>query len=753
MQFKFILLVFVSAICINTSAQNSGIKGIVYDADTKENLIGASVIAGEKGVTSDLDGRYQLLLPPGSYKIVTSYVGYSESVITAIVKANEYLDLNIELELSSTLLNAATVTGSRHEKSVARSAVSISVIEPRLADNTNTTNVSTLLNKVPGVQIIDNQANIRGGSGWSFGAGSRVLLLIDDIPALQGDAGRPAWGDIPVENISQIEILKGAASTLYGSAALNGIINIRTGYATSEPVTKANVAYTYYDSPKDASKKWWTSAPYKVNAGLLHKQKFGKLDLVTSAYYEDFKSYYIDAFEEKLRGSVNLKYRFSDKISFGLNSMLNVGKAADHFIWKNGGAGIYEGFAGTYSSRKFQRYYLDPQLTIYDKHNNRHKILGRYYFINNDNNNGQANSSNTLYGEYQYLKTFDKIDLDVTAGAVGQFISSDSELLQDSTVGHTNLAQYIEFDKKFGGNLTATLGFRHEYHVQTSDDFANGKDSESKLISRMALNYKLGRGTFLRTSWGQGYRFPTIVERFITTAVGGFFIFPNPDLQSEFGWSTELGVKQGFRIGSVQGYADASLFWSQYEDMTEFTLLDDGMGSFGFQSQNVGETDIKGFEFEFLASSDIGKVNLNIIAGYTYINPQYQNFEQNETVFNSISRPVGATEKENVLKYRSKHNYKVDVEATYSNLTLGLALNSSSATETVDELLNLIGQIKFYRDANPGGFQKFDARLSYQLPFMKISLLSENIFNSEIVIRPGLLEAPRTFGLRCDFDL
>ena len=84
---------------------------------------------------------------------------------------------------------------------------------------------------------------------------------------------------------------------------------------------------------------------------------------------------------------------------------------------------------------------------------------------------------------------------------------------------------------------------------------------------------------------------------------------------------------------------------------------------------------------------------------------------------------------------------------------MGLAMNTSSATETIDELLNVIGQIKFYRDANPGGYKRFDARMSYQLPFMKISLLTENLFNQEIVIRPGLLEAPRTFGMRCDFNL
>ena len=65
--------------------------------------------------------------------------------------------------------------------------------------------------------MVSSQPNIRGGSGWSYGAGSRVLLLVDDIPALQADAGLAQWDDIPVENIAQIEVVKGAASALYGS--------------------------------------------------------------------------------------------------------------------------------------------------------------------------------------------------------------------------------------------------------------------------------------------------------------------------------------------------------------------------------------------------------------------------------------------------------------------------------------------------------------------------------------------------------
>jgi hypothetical protein len=76
----------------------------------------------------------------------------------------------------------------------------------------------------------DGQASIRGGSGWSYGAGSRVLVLYDDLPLLSAEGADAKWALIPMENIESMEVIKGAASSIYGSGALNGVINFRTGY-------------------------------------------------------------------------------------------------------------------------------------------------------------------------------------------------------------------------------------------------------------------------------------------------------------------------------------------------------------------------------------------------------------------------------------------------------------------------------------------------------------------------------------------
>jgi iron complex outermembrane receptor protein len=71
------------------------------------------------------------------------------------------------------------------------------ILKPSLIENTNTVSLEQAIERLPGVDIIDGQANIRNGSGWSYGAGSRVLVMVDDIPMLAADAGDAKWNYLP----------------------------------------------------------------------------------------------------------------------------------------------------------------------------------------------------------------------------------------------------------------------------------------------------------------------------------------------------------------------------------------------------------------------------------------------------------------------------------------------------------------------------------------------------------------------------
>jgi outer membrane receptor protein involved in Fe transport len=760
------LLVALFCMAASAKAQNATIYGMVKDSAKTEELGSATIRVGDKGTISDvITGEYRLEIPAGKQQVEISYVGYTTKVIDIELAEGESKNLDILLAETFTMLKIATVTSSKFAKALSDVTVSLEVIQPDLIANRNTISVSEVLGVVPGVNMIDDQVDIRGGAGFAQGTGGRVLMLMDDMPIMQADAGLTNWRDLPTENVAQIEVLKGAASALYGSAAMNGIINIRTAYPTETPVTKISVFHTAYGSPSDTLHKWWnkTNAPYETGVQIGHRQRIGKkLDLVAGVNFYDNQSYIrgggIDStpnFDKKFRTTLNLRYRITDRLSVSLNTNFNTGRQNRHLYWtRQMGQSLYESDPTSIPIRgNNTRITIDPSVTYFDKKDNRHRLQTRYYRIQNDNANAQSNSSNFVYGEYQFQRRFANLqNLELSAGIVGSHTSVKAEVYGDYGFGLTNVAAFLQLEKKFIERLNVSFGFRYELnHLNAPDSItfgfrqiAAGDTTEARPVIRLGLNYKLTEGTFLRASFGQAYRFPTILEKYVaTSAGGGIRTYPNPYLTSETGWSAEVGVKQGFKIGEWQGFVDVAGFWTEYFNMTEFQAE----GSiFGFWVQNVGDTRITGIDGNIAGQGMIGKVKFDLLTGYTYINPTFQNFD-------SLTQE-GTSSEQNVLKYRFRHTFKFDGQGTYKGFGLGASLQYFSFMEAIDRYLNdytSYPTIPNFRDNHNTGTWLLMARASYSYKNAKLSLLVNNVMNTEFSVRPGVLEAPRNLSIRADF--
>lgn len=744
-------------------AQEATVFGVVTDAGTGELMIGVSVyIDGtQQGTTTDIDGTYRLAAPAGRQRVLFSYIGYEPYSEAISLSAGAERRLDVALGATISILQTATVTSGRYEKPLGEVTVSLEVIKPQLIESSNQQSLDGVLDKVPGVTMVDGQANIRGGSGYSYGAGSRVLLLVDDIPILQSDAGFPNWDDVPIENLEQIEVVKGAASALYGSSAMNGIVNVRTGFAKGEPETKIALFTSTFDVPSIPNTKWWSEAPQSIGGSLRHARKLGKLDLVLSGFYNNEQSFLQNTFDRYGRATTNLRYRLSDRLTVGVNANYNKGSNSSFFFWAGIDSLILQPAEGTISRGRPIRFNIDPHVTFFDGAGNRHKLLGRYYNVNNRNNNNQSNASELAYAEYQFLRRFDAANLVLTAGFVAQGTWVSAELYGDTTYRSRNLAGYLQLDKKIGDRLNLSAGMRYEANALFSPErvagfeIPGGKVTESKPVFRFGANYQVAEATFLRTSWGQGYRYPTIAEKFIQTNFGGIMISPNPRAQSETGWSTEIGVKQGYRLGGYEGFIDLAAFWSEYQDMLEFSFTD--LFQTGFQSLNVGDTRISGFEFSTGGRGLLGKVRADLLAGYTYINPKFKDFDND---IPPVGQPRTQAQRNaelssadfNVLKYRSKHTAKLDLEFTYERFSLGIASLYNSKVEAVDWIFEafVVPDLTECR-ANETGTAILNLRTAYRFTDgIKLSLLTNNVFNEAYSNRPGLLEAPRNYAVRLD---
>jgi outer membrane receptor protein involved in Fe transport len=875
---QFLLLSFCLLLSNWAIAQKATIYGVVTDAATSDAIFGANVAIRDMSgalltgassnydVDEDKDGFYKISVDAGTYKVVVSYIGYAEQTREVTLAAGEKLELNFDMQDNSTI-DVVIVTDGRFEKALEDQIISITVVDPQNGINRGVTKVDQMLEVVPGVTVVDGQANIRGGSGYSYGAGSRVLLLVDDMPFLQPDAGFPNWRDMPVENLAQIEVLKGAGSALYGSSALNGIIHVRTAYATKDPETQIAVFGTGYGTPARANTAWWrydslqghdTTAFYKpaflsgragyrkpMEAGLTfaHRRQFKeKLYWTVGAnlFYGD--SYRAGEYERKFRINSNLEYRLDSVTRIGINGNFNTGRSSSFFLWGNTffanivDSAIYIPLSGTVTESEITRFNIDPYFTRYGKKGGKHRIQSRYYRINNQNGQNQGNSSNLFYGEYQYsigISDSAKIAafrrLRIVGGAVGQTSFVDAQLYGNAKYNISNIAAYAQFEKGFfpektddgergKDRLLIAVGMRVERNTINSPDSVlvslvqgkilnpEPKSSETKPVFRAGANYRLAKATNIRASWGQGYRYPTIAERYISTVVGpagtGLEIRANPSLKSETGWSSEIGIMQGFLLPfkrdssqsgkQWKGFIDASFFWSEYQDMMEFafkggdTTLTAAFPLF-FQSINVGNTLMRGAEFSIIGQGKIGKVPMNLMTGYTFIDPRFKDFS-------SLQQRLSSVPEENILKYRSQHTLKFDAEAFFLKddaLSIGATFIYTSAMQAIDvafENLNAFGVpsgntpplpidffgIQNYRNTfNKGENMDLGGRISYRhslkkanpnlkrkdgSPVMeeyfaiKLSLIGKNLLNREVTVRPALIGQPRTLTVRLDFE-
>lgn len=761
-----IFLIFILSSTVQAQSKFINIKA----KETNEPLIGVSIVnlENDKSYYTDNAGNFILDIQSFPIQLKIEYFGY-QPISLIFQSENDILNEIYMVEIS-TILNTVTVTGSKYEQNIVRAPVSVDIIKNDFVNSINSKSADEILNKVPGVQVLDGQANIRGGSGYSYGAGSRVMLLIDDIPALQPDAGFPNWSDIPIENLSQIEVLKGAASTLYGSAALNGIINYRTSYATSTPETQISTSGTLFLTPKDPAKKWWgDTTRYDVTLSFVHKQKFGKLDMIASGFFDRLQGHNQFTYHTKGRGNLQFRYRLRDNLIFKIGGMINAGDNSSFFLWKDGNDGAMQAFPGTNTLRHAKRIYIDPSVMYFDKYNNKHRLLARTIKIDNDNDNNQSNHSVNQYLEYQFQRDFENAGLVLTSGVVGQWSKVNSQLLGDTTFTANNYAAYVQADKELGKKLTLSSGLRYEYIQQNSpeiyqnDTIPNGRATNDQLVARVSANYQIADYASFRASFAQGYRYPSLTERFVETTFGVFSIFSNPKLQPETGWTAELGYKQGFALGAFKGFLDLSAFISAYNDMIEFTFLgpqDLGKPGFGFKPLNIGDTQIKGYEIGILSQAMAGKIPITIYGGYTFINPIYKNFNESTLIQSTISSYKDSV---NILKYRSKHQIKMDVEAKFGKFKWGVSYQYASHFINIDrafeEILpgflqnpDLFG-IKAYRQANNKGYHLLDTRVSYEVLKWKFTFLVNNVLNQEYSLRPALLEAPINIGLRIDYKI
>jgi iron complex outermembrane receptor protein len=320
-----------------------------------------------------------------------------------------------------------------------------------------------------------------------------------------------------------------------------------------------------------------------------------------------------------------------------------------------------------------------------------------------------------------------------------------------------NTAAFVQADYQ-KNRLTLNAGARYEH-------FSINNFSQSKPVFRAGVNYAATRYTFIRASTGQGFRFPSMAEMFVTTSVGDVSVFANPGLRPETGWNAELGVKQGYKIGKFRGFADVSIFRTELQNMMEFSFgqwANNLPIPFGFKSLNTGRSRIDGFEIETAGDGRIAQTYWQLLAGYTHTLPTSLNegmIYGKDSANNNLSFLSTRSDSINFLKYRSRSLVRFDIQCRWKKLETGLSVRYNSPIKNIDVafeqgILPLIIPGVVESRARIASAVVFDVRMALNFNKQwKFNLQITNLFNREYMGRPADIRPPRAFQLQAVWSL
>ena len=667
------------------------------------------------------------------------------------------------------------------------------VINKEIIQNANPVQLGDAMQKSPGVIVQDGQISIRGGSSYSYGVGTRTAVLVDNMNFVSGDLGDAQLKFAPLEATEQVEVIKGSSSVVYGSSALNGVVNLRTSWGQEKPATEFSMFATVFGAPARKELAWWGRAqPIEMGASFLHKHKKKIVNYVVGGNYYHLNSHLEKANERRGRGFFKTKFNLPKVagLTFGINGNIMYETSDRFFLSQDLDVNQFRFSTG--SDDRYLRTSIDPHLQVLLPRNNKFQFNARLLNVYRFGNGDDLDANSWVYAfDIQHQKWFtfkNESNLILTAGLPFTVSTNKSNLWPDQgTLVTAFAAAYIQLEYKYK-RLTLLGGGRYEIQkiVQNLE--------KSKPIFRAGVNYNAGKATFLRVSWGQGYRLPSLAERYIAeNLVGPTFVIPTRELKPEASWNFEIGVKQGFRIGkNWKGVFDFSVYTMNFTDLVEYTLgfypnldeegkpyfADQGPFVLGFKPFNIDVARIGGYEASVLGQGKMGEVSLNILGGYTYNYPANASGESENrnwgTYFkNAVTSAfrrlpldeiqyINSEGKEayNILQYRNRHMVRADVEANYKKFMLGYALYYNSFAELVPPTFRLVfntldgGALTMDKwiAKHEKGDWVMDIRAGYK-PTDKLSLLFivKNFTNHEYSNRVGRADAPINFTLKARY--
>ena len=612
-RFSFILVLLLTVALVTVNANvpanppNYIIKGVVMTANG-EPLAGASIVVEGTNINcgSNSKGEFSLNVQKDKvYKLRVSYLGYTPRLIT--VPASGHPPLKIKLQPSETALNELVVTGSRYERQLKDVPVITRVISREEIETVNPVDFTTLLEyTLPGIQFYYNTMSQVPEITYQ-GMDAKAVLFLLDGERISGESGDSNidYSRFNINDIERIEVVRGAASTLYDSRAIGGVINIITKKSVRPFTASMNTRY--------AGKK---GQSYSASAGVnLHR--FSSL---TSFGWRKRDSYLVKDEQGKQKEIINpdgsVTKSKTDPVAFNIYgySIMDVSQKlsynfSDRFT---GSARIsyYTNKRDKYDNARYYQRYRDLILSgklkwqFADNQNldlsyiRDNYIKDNVYVDDDERVYGNVNSTIRLY----YTGMFGKHTL---SGGV-DLLREDMKhhFMKDTATVHMNQYSFcLQDDWQLTDKMNVVVGVRGD----------KGGSYRLHFTPKVSVLYRPLKTITLRAGYSQGYRIPNLKELYQEFNMGGMGImmYGNKDLKPEEGTQISASVEYDYKGLNLS----VSTYHNRYKNKISYEYISPGKS---WNMKYVNALNVKTTGVEVTANYKL-PFGLRFSGGYSYV--------------------------------------------------------------------------------------------------------------------------------------
>ena len=577
---KIIFSNIISVFLIAGQSYDDELTGIVLDAQNNKPISDVNIFIPDQqiGATTDQNGSFvikgQLVFP---IYLQISHIGYQS--INKVIDAKPEEILTVYLTQMTIEMDELVVTATRSRRFRNEAPIATEVISRTDIENSGSRNVAELLSQRAGVSL---QTSVAGGSILNvLGMDSRyILILVDGQPVTGKFNNRVSLDQILTDQLSRVEIVKGPSSSLYGSEAMGGVINIITDKNKKSP--EINVSSRYGNTQNNFNDSGLKNGSSNLGLNFVQPLNDVVFDLqVNVEQIQKDKSVQeldIDQVQKitalgninwKLndRNKINFKSNFYDQADNGSTKLMNTNTDIDRInLSVSHQTNFQKGWNinQTLLSNNYSRNYVQQRpwgkLERDDLTSEDHLEYEILF-----NKKSQSDELNAGFEIYRANYSSDRIN------------SGKQEINSKSVFG--------QYDIKMQNKINMIFGARF-------DDYS----AEYRVLSpRLGLMYKISEKWKFRTSWGQGFRAPSFLEKYIdwNNVQFNYLIEGNPNLKPE----RSNGITVGFDYNRSSGNQfNFVYYYTDFENLIQDYNKSKGVLSY----QNINAATFSGFEVSHL---------------------------------------------------------------------------------------------------------------------------------------------------------